>query len=71
MGTVKSPHSAKATREKFGAGAKEKGLNMFARIDHATGATKLRKTLRPTEVLIFGNRAARHAVHGVLAIGRH
>lgn len=55
MGTVKSPHSAKATRDKFEAGAREKGLNMFARIDHAAGATKLRKTLRPTEVLIFGN----------------
>ena len=52
---VKSPHSARATMDKFEAVAKEKGLNVFARIDHAAGATKVGKTLRPTEVLIFGN----------------
>ena len=52
---VKSPHSARATMDKFEALAKEKGLNVFARIDHAAGATKVGKTLRPTEVLIFGN----------------
>ena len=34
---------------------KERGLNVFARIDHAAGAAKIGKTLRPTEVLIFGN----------------
>ena len=28
---------------------------MFARIDHAAGAQKVGKTLRPTELLIFGN----------------
>lgn len=52
---VKSPHSAKATMDKFEAVAKEKGLNVFARIDHAAGAAKVGKTLRATEVLIFGN----------------
>ncbi len=52
---VKSPHSAKVTMDKFEALAKEKGLNVFARIDHAAGAAKVGKTLRPTEVLIFGN----------------
>ena len=34
---------------------KQRGLNVFARVDHAAGATKVGKTLRPTEVLIFGN----------------
>ena len=34
---------------------KQRGLDVFARIDHAAGATKVGKTLRPTEVLIFGN----------------
>jgi len=34
---------------------KNKGLNIFARINHTAGATKIGKTLRPTEVLIFGN----------------
>ena len=52
---VKSPHSAKATMDKFEMIVKEKGLNVFARIDHAAGAAKIGKTLRPTEVLIFGN----------------
>jgi len=34
---------------------KQRGLNVFARIDHAAGASKVGKSLRPTEVLIFGN----------------
>jgi uncharacterized protein (DUF302 family) len=55
MVAVKSPHSAKITMDKLEAVAKEKGLNIFARIDHAAGATKVGKTLRPTEVLVFGN----------------
>jgi uncharacterized protein (DUF302 family) len=52
---VKSPHSVAVTMNKFEALAKERGLNVFARIDHAAGAAKIGKTLRPTEVLIFGN----------------
>ena len=52
---VKSPHSAKITMDKLEAVAKEKGLNVFARIDHAAGAAKVGKTLRATEVLVFGN----------------
>jgi len=28
---------------------------VFARIDHAAGAARVGQTLRPTEVLIFGN----------------
>ena len=31
------------------------GLTVFARIDHAAGATKVDMALRPTELLIFGN----------------
>lgn len=52
---VKSPLSAKATMDRYEAIAKERGLVIFARIDHAAGAEKIGKTLRPTEVLIFGN----------------
>jgi uncharacterized protein (DUF302 family) len=52
---VKSAHDAKATMDRFEAAAKERGLNVFARIDHAAGAQKVGKTLRPTEVLVFGN----------------
>lgn len=55
MIAVKSPHGAKATMDRLEDIVKQRGLNVFARIDHAAGATKVGKTLRPTEVLIFGN----------------
>jgi uncharacterized protein (DUF302 family) len=34
---------------------KQKGMTIFARIDHAAGAAKVGRTLRATELLIFGN----------------
>ena len=52
---VKSPHGAKATMDRLEQIVKERGLNVFARIDHAAGASKIGKSLRPTEVLVFGN----------------
>ena len=52
---LKSTYSAKDTMNRFEDIAKQRGLNIFARIDHAAGAAKIGKTLRPTEVLIFGN----------------
>jgi uncharacterized protein (DUF302 family) len=51
----KSPRSAKETMDRLEAAVKQRGLNVFARIDHAAGAAKVGSTLRPTEVLIFGN----------------
>lgn len=53
--TVKSPHSAKETMNRLEELVKQRGLSVFNRIDHAAGAAKIGKTLRPTEVLIFGN----------------
>lgn len=53
--TVKSPRSAKDTMNRLEEVVKQRGLNVFARIDHATGAAKVGMVLRPTEVLIFGN----------------
>ena len=52
---LKSPHSVRITMDRLEAEVKAKGLNVFARIDHAAGAAKVGKTLRPTELLIFGN----------------
>ena len=52
---VKSPHSVKVTLDRLEAAARERKLSIFARIDHAGGAQKIGKTLRPTELLIFGN----------------
>ena len=52
---VKSPYSPKQTMDRLEDVVKKRGLNVFARIDHAAGAAKIGKTLRPTELLIFGN----------------
>jgi uncharacterized protein (DUF302 family) len=53
--SVASPHTAQVTMTKLEGVVKERGLTVFARIDHAAGAVKIGKTLRPTELLIFGN----------------
>ena len=52
---LKSPHSAAVTMTRLEDAARQRGLTVFARIDHAAGAAKIGKTLRPTEVIIFGN----------------
>lgn len=52
---VKSPYSAKDTMNRLEELVKQRSLNVFARIDHAAGASKVGKSLRPTELLIFGN----------------
>ena len=53
--SVKSPYTAQETMDRLEGLVKQRGLNVFARIDHAAGAAKVGKSLRPTEVLIFGN----------------
>jgi uncharacterized protein (DUF302 family) len=52
---LKSPYPGRQTMDRFEAAAKARGLAVFARIDHAAGAAKVGKTLRATELLIFGN----------------
>ncbi len=52
---VRSSHDAKTTIDRLEAAASARGLNVFARIDHAGGAPRVGKSLRPTELLIFGN----------------
>ena len=52
---VKSPHSVKETVDRFESAAKARGLIVFLRVDHAAGAKKIGKVLRPTELLVFGN----------------
>jgi uncharacterized protein (DUF302 family) len=53
--TVKSSYKAKETADRVERLAKERGMTMFDRIDHAGGAKAAGMTMRPTEVLIFGN----------------
>jgi len=53
--TIKSRQGPKQTMERLEAAVKAKGLTVFARIDHAAGAAEVGLSLRPTELLIFGN----------------
>jgi uncharacterized protein (DUF302 family) len=52
---VRSPHSPADTASRLDAALKQRKLTVFARVDHAAGATSVGATLRPTEVFIFGN----------------
>jgi uncharacterized protein (DUF302 family) len=53
--TIQSSFGPKDTMNKLEAAVQAKGMTVFARIDHAAGATAAGLSLRPTEVLIFGN----------------
>jgi uncharacterized protein (DUF302 family) len=52
---LKSPRSTRATMDRLEDLVKQRGLSVFTRIDHAAGAAKVGKTLRATELLVFGN----------------
>jgi uncharacterized protein (DUF302 family) len=53
--TLASQYTVTETIDRLEAEAKGKGLTIFARIDHAGGARAAGLSLRPTELLIFGN----------------
>ena len=53
--TIRSSLSPKDAMDRLAAEVTAKGMSVFARIDHAAGATSAGLPLRPTEVLIFGN----------------
>ena len=53
--SVKSAHDVKTTADRLETMLKQKGMNVFSRINHAQGAQKIGKELRPTELVIFGN----------------
>ena len=53
--SVKSAHDVASTADRLENVLNEKGMTVFIRINHAEGARKVDKELRPTEVLIFGN----------------
>jgi uncharacterized protein (DUF302 family) len=52
---VKSSHAVNETADRFEAALKEKGMTIFARINHAEGAKKAGMDLPATELIIFGN----------------
>ena len=53
--TVKSNHDVATTADNLERVLNEKGMTVFARIDHAKGANSVDIELRPTVVVIFGN----------------
>jgi len=53
--SVKSAHDVATTADKLEEVLKSKGMNVFGRVNHAAGAEKAGLSLRPTEVVIFGN----------------
>lgn len=55
--SVKSSHDVVTTANRLESVLKEKGLTIFARIDHAAGAASVGQTLKPTLLIIFGNPA--------------
>jgi len=52
--SVPSAHDVPTTTDKLVTAVEEKGLTVFARIDHAAGAEKAGMVLPPTELVIFG-----------------
>jgi uncharacterized protein (DUF302 family) len=53
--SVKSAHDVKTTADRLESKLKEKGMRVFNRINHAQGAQTAGISLRPTELVIFGN----------------
>ena len=53
--TVASSFSPKETMHRLEAEIRAKGMSVFARVDHAAGATEAGLELRPTNLIIFGN----------------
>ncbi|SEM23859.1 DUF302 domain-containing protein [Bradyrhizobium sp. OK095] len=53
--TIKSSFGPEDTMKRLEAEVKAKGLTVFAHVDHAAGAAAVGLTLRPTDLLIFGN----------------
>ena len=56
--SMQSNHSVKQTADRFESIAKDKGSTVFTRIDHQQNAMNADLTLKPTEVIIFGNPKA-------------
>jgi uncharacterized protein (DUF302 family) len=53
--SIASRFGPNETMNRLEAEVKARGMTVFARIDHAAGAVEAGLSLRPTEVLIFGN----------------
>jgi len=69
--TKTSNHSVQISMDRFEAAAKERGLTVVARVNHAGAAAKAGLKLRPIQLLIFGNPKGGTPDHGGGANGRY
>lgn len=53
--TKQSAHSVQETMDKFESIVKEKGMTVFARVDHAANARSVGMEMPDSQLLIFGN----------------
>jgi uncharacterized protein (DUF302 family) len=53
--SIKSSHDVQRTADRLENTLRGKGMTVFIRINHAEGAQKVGKKLRPTELVVFGN----------------
>ena len=53
--TISSSHGPEVTMNRFEGEVRSRGMMVFAHIDHAAGAAAASLSLRPTDLLIFGN----------------
>lgn len=52
---MKSPYSVDETLDRFERAVNDKGMTVFARVNHAKGAAGVDLALAPNQLLIFGN----------------
>ena len=55
LASIRSRFGPKETMDRLESEVRARGMTVFARIDHAAGAAQVGLTLRPTELIIFGN----------------
>src|SRR5260370_13667171 len=68
--TIPSANDAAETARRLEAVLKQKGLEVFARIDHAAAARAVGMELRPTLLLLFGSpKAGTPLMHSNQTIG--
>lgn len=53
--TLRSSFGPEETMNRFEAEVRARGMTIFAHVDHAAGAVAVGLSLRPTDLLIFGN----------------
>jgi uncharacterized protein (DUF302 family) len=68
--TIQSSYGPKETINRLEAEIRSRDMTIFAHIDHAAGAAGVGLSLRPTEVLLFGNaRGGTPMMQSVQTIG--